>query len=81
MASLKGIQQNYYQEALELINKAVELSPNNTDYLFVLARLQYSVGNRDRAVEVYRRISNLTESTAIRERALNNINQIVSMGN
>ena len=49
--------------------------------LFVLARLQYSVGNRDRAVEVYRRISNLTESTAVRERALNNINQIVSMGN
>ena len=81
LASLKGIQQNYYEEALELINKAVELSPNNTDYLFVLARLQYNIGNRDRAVEVYRRISNLTESTAVRERALNNINQIVSMGN
>lgn len=81
LATIKGIRQNHYEEALELINKAVELSPNNTDYLFVLARLQYSVGDRDRAVEVYRRISTLTESTAVRERALNNINQIISMGN
>ena len=81
LASLKGIRQNYYKEALELINKAIKLSPNNEDYLFVLARLQYNVGNKDGAVEVYRKISNLTESTAVRQRALDNINQIAGMGN
>lgn len=78
LASLKGLRQNYYEEALELINKAVALSPDNTDYLFISARLEYGVGNRDRAVEIYRRISNLTESSAVRQRALNNINQIIN---
>mgnify|MGYP004597603519 FL=1 len=78
LSSLKGIKQNYYEEALELINKAISLSPDNIDYLFLLARLQYSVGNRDRAVEVYRRIINLSDSSAIKQKALNNINQILN---
>ena len=78
LASLKGIHQNHYEEALELINKAIALSPENIDYLFLLARLQYSLGNRDRAVEVYRRITNLSDSSMVKQRALDNINQILN---
>ncbi|WP_297278074.1 tetratricopeptide repeat protein, partial [uncultured Brachyspira sp.] len=64
LASLKGIQQDKYEEAFENISKAVEMSPDNIDYLFILARIQYSRENYNEAVAAYRKISNLATETS-----------------
>ena len=81
LASLKGIQQDKYEEAFENISKAVEMSPDNIDYLFILARIQYSRENYNEAVAAYRKISNLATETSIKQTALNNINQIIGQQN
>lgn len=79
LASLKNSQEKKYEEALELINKSVELAPNNTDYLFILANIQYNLGNDDKAIEAYRKIANTTKENYVKKRALENIDQIISL--
>ena len=81
LASLKGIQQDNYEEAFENISKAIEMSPDNIDYLFILARIQYSRENYNEAIAAYRKISNLATETTIKQTALNNINQIIGRQN
>ncbi|WP_295161713.1 tetratricopeptide repeat protein [uncultured Brachyspira sp.] len=81
LASLKGIRQEDYDTAFENIKKAVEISPNNTDYLFILARIQYSRGNYNEAIAAYRKIINITDENNIKQTALNNINQIIGRQN
>lgn len=81
LSSLRGIQQNYYEEALGLINKSLETDPNNIDYLFILARIQYSLGNGKESIEAYRKIVNLAKENNIKQTALNNINQIINQMN
>ena len=81
MASLKGLQQNKYEEAFEYIRKAVELNPNNVDYLFILARVQYSRERYNEAVATYRKIINISSENNVKELALKNINQIIGQRN
>ncbi|WP_300368468.1 tetratricopeptide repeat protein [Brachyspira sp.] len=81
LASLKGLQQENYDEAFENIKKAVEISPDNVDYLFLLARIQYSRGNYKEAVAAYRKILNMPVENSIKQTVLNNINQIIGQQN
>ena len=71
----------YLLEAFENIKKAVEMSPDNADYLMLLARIQYSRGNYNEAVAAYRKISNIATENNIKQTALNNINQIIGQQN
>lgn len=77
LASLRAFQQQRYDEALELILKSVEISPNNTDYLFILAKIQYSMGNDQKAIETYRIIANSAKTEAIKRAALQNADRII----
>ncbi|WP_295155842.1 tetratricopeptide repeat protein [uncultured Brachyspira sp.] len=81
LASLKGVHQDNYEEAFENIKKAVEINPNNADYLFLLARIQYSRRNYNEAVAAYRKILNMPVENNLKQTVLNNINQIIGQQN
>ena len=57
------------------------MTPDNADYLFILARIQYSRGNYNEAVAAYRKILNLPVENSVKQTALNNINQIIGQQN
>ena len=77
LSSLRAFQQQRYDDALTLILKSVEISPDNTDYLFILAKIQYSMGNDQKAIETYRIIANKAKTEIVRRTALQNADQII----
>ncbi len=81
LASLKGVQQDNYEEAFENIKKAVEMSPDNPDYMFLLARIQYSRRNYNEAVAAYRKILNMPVENSVKQTVLKNIEQIIGQQN
>lgn len=64
LASLLGIHRDEYDEASTYIENALRINPSNTDYLFVGARIYYSLGNTERSIELYRNIVNSDLATS-----------------
>ena len=64
LASLLGIHKDQYEEASKYIENALRINGNNTDYLFVGARIYYSLGDFERSIELYRNIVNSESATS-----------------
>jgi len=64
LASLLGVHKDMYDEASRYIENALRIRPSNTDYLFVGARIYYSLGNIERSIELYRNIVNSETATS-----------------
>lgn len=77
LASLLAVHKGQYEDALELINKALTISPDNVDYLFILGRIEYSLGNYTKAVGTYRRITAITQEPRIKQQAQENIDMLI----
>ncbi|MDR0525197.1 MAG: tetratricopeptide repeat protein [Spirochaetaceae bacterium] len=59
-------------EAIPHLERYLEISRNNVDAMFVLARAYYMTGSTDQAVELYDRIPGLTKDPQKRQDAENN---------
>lgn len=79
LASLLGIHQNKYQEALKSIDTALKIQNDNVDFLFILARIQFGLGNYQKSIEAYRRIVSLSNEPRVREQANANIQSLIGM--
>lgn len=77
LASLLGVHQNKYQEALSSIDTALRIKNDNVDFLFILARIQYGLGNYQKSIEAYRRIVSLSDEPRVREQANANIQSLI----
>lgn len=64
LASLLGVHQNRYDEASTYIENALRINNQNVDYLFVGARIYYSLGDIERSVALYKNITDLESATS-----------------
>ena len=64
------------EEAEDLLEKLLTLESKEIDGRFLLARVYYSLGKLENAIELYREIESLSDVKENRERALENRKQI-----
>ena len=62
-----------YKEALLYLNKALEISPNNTEVLYTIGIVYESINNSDKALEYFERVIELDPHN---EEAISRINAI-----
>lgn len=77
LASLIAVHEAKYEEALKLIDKALTMSPDNVNYLFILGRIEYGLNNYTKAIEAYRRIVNISKEPRLKQEAQININMLI----
>ena len=64
------------QEAEDLLERLLSVESKEIDGRFLLARVYYSLGKLENAIELYRQIESLTDVKQLRERALAGRKQI-----
>jgi tetratricopeptide (TPR) repeat protein len=64
------------QEAEDLLERLLTVESKDIDGRFLLARVYYSLGKLEKAIEIYREIESLSDVKQIREQALANREQI-----
>lgn len=77
LASILGIHQDRYEEALASIETALRLRPDNVDYLFVAARIYYSLGDNEKAIAAYSKIVDISDAGAIKKQAEANMRRLI----
>jgi len=63
-------------EAIPYLERYLELTSNNTEGMFVLARAYFMTGDYDSAVRIYERIISRSKDQRVKENAQNNIAEI-----
>lgn len=76
-ASILTAHLNRPKEALPHIEKALSVYGNNIDYLFVLARVQYEIGENEASANTYRNIIALSGDERVRKQAEDNIKRLI----
>ncbi len=80
LATVIGVYKGEYKEALGYILEALNSEPNNIEYLFILARIQYQLEDYNASINTYQIITDLSpDSYSTRENAQNNIKQILQI--
>ena len=77
LASILGIHQDRYEEALPEIETALRLRPDNVNYLFVAARIYYSLGDNENAIAAYSKIINVSDDGVAKKQAEANMRRLM----
>lgn len=80
LATILGVYKGDTKAALDEISLALRYNPDNIEYIFLLARLEYDASDFEKSIRAYRRIIELSgDSYNTRKTAEENIAKINSM--